>query len=240
MTTVAQWYDLLNPWDTCDDFYLDLVMRAERVVDVGCGTGALLHRARERGHRGYLTGIDPDPGMLAVARRRNDIEWRQSAAKDLPHLDADLITMTGHAFQTLVGDDDLTTSLRAIHTALGADGRFAFETRNPAVEPWQHWDGEVTVTDSVGDELTVVREVKTVEAGVVTFDETYTSSRWTRQETVHSTLRFLTPEELGSHLSGAGLAVDQQFGDWHRGPITPTSPEIITIARHIPVTSSAQ
>ncbi len=40
----AAWYDVLNPWGPSDDFYLDLAMSAQRVLDVGRGTGTLLHR----------------------------------------------------------------------------------------------------------------------------------------------------------------------------------------------------
>jgi len=70
----AAWYDVLNPWGPSDDFYLDLVMSAACVLDVGCGTGRLLHRAREAGHTGRLCGLDPDPAMLEQARARTDIE----------------------------------------------------------------------------------------------------------------------------------------------------------------------
>jgi len=46
----AALYDVLNAWGPGDDFYLALVMEAESVLDVGCGTGAMLHRARQAGH----------------------------------------------------------------------------------------------------------------------------------------------------------------------------------------------
>ena len=74
---LAVLYDLFSPWDGRGDFtfYLPLVMSAEAVLDVGCGTGALLHRAREEGHQGRLCGIDPALGMLEQARKRSDIEW---------------------------------------------------------------------------------------------------------------------------------------------------------------------
>jgi SAM-dependent methyltransferase len=62
---VAALYDRLNPWEASDDFYLSYVLEAASVLDVGCGTGRLLHRAREAGHGGRLCGIDPDPASLA-------------------------------------------------------------------------------------------------------------------------------------------------------------------------------
>ena len=43
----------------------------------------------------------------------------------------DLAVMTGLAFQVLVDDDELRSSLTATGRALADGGRFAFETRNP-------------------------------------------------------------------------------------------------------------
>jgi len=39
--SLAELYDLLNPWGPSDEFYLGLTMSAASVLDVGCGTGAL-------------------------------------------------------------------------------------------------------------------------------------------------------------------------------------------------------
>ena len=82
----AALYDLLNPWDPArypsDAFYDALVMAADSVLDVGCGTGAMVRRARELGHRGRLTGLDPDLAALDRARRCASIEWIASVAAD--------------------------------------------------------------------------------------------------------------------------------------------------------------
>ena len=37
-------------------------------------------------------------------------------------------------------------------------------------------------------------------------------------------------DALSRFLSDAGFAIEQQFGDWERQPLTDDSPEIITIA----------
>ena len=42
--------------------------RPRRVLDVGCGTGALMRRAADRFPGAKLVGADPAPGMVAAAR----------------------------------------------------------------------------------------------------------------------------------------------------------------------------
>ena len=44
---------------------LPMILAAESVLDVGCGTGALLHWARESGHGGRLVGLDPAKSKIA-------------------------------------------------------------------------------------------------------------------------------------------------------------------------------
>lgn len=60
------------------------------VLDVACGTGALtLAAAAIAGPTGRVTGLDANPEMLAVARRKSaDIDWREGVAESLPFDDA--------------------------------------------------------------------------------------------------------------------------------------------------------
>ncbi len=231
---LAALYDLFSPWDRRSDFtfYLPLVMSAEAVLDVGCGTGALLHRAREEGHQGRLCGIDPARGMFEQARKRSDIEWTLGDLASVSwEREFDLIVMTGHAFQVFVEDDELRPALATIRSALTEDGRFGFETRNPLVRAWERWTAE-EVTDDTGAVVSMEYKVeKPVEGDIVRFSHTFTSSAWPQPQVSHSSLRFLDVDSLSSFLASAGLAVEQQFGDWDRTPLTGTSPEIITIAR---------
>lgn len=62
------------------------VGRGHRVLDVACGTGVLTRAAAERaGEGGSITGVDPNPGMLTVARRLSDgIRWVEGVAEGLP------------------------------------------------------------------------------------------------------------------------------------------------------------
>jgi SAM-dependent methyltransferase len=72
---LAVLYDQLSPWGPGDDFYLGLVMSARAVLDVGCGTGTVLRRARAAGHGGRLVGLDPAAAMLGQARACTDVDW---------------------------------------------------------------------------------------------------------------------------------------------------------------------
>lgn len=62
------------------------VQRGQTVLDVACGTGVLARGARQRvGASGRVIGVDPDQGMLGVARELDaSIDWRQGVAEALP------------------------------------------------------------------------------------------------------------------------------------------------------------
>ncbi len=232
---LAELYDAFcSPGRADFGFYLPLVMSAQRVLDVGCGTGELLRLAREAGHTGLLCGLDPAAAMLRVARRRTDVEWvlgdLTSVAWDRAF---DLIVMTGHAFQVLTVDDQLRASLAAIRSALADDGCFVFETRNPLVREWERWaPGSAVEIVHDGTVVSMDHSETPVATGdLVSFDMTYTSSTWDRKLISRSTLRFLGADSLAPFLSEAGLQIEEQFGDWDRRPLTDASPEIITVAR---------
>ena len=70
------------------------IRKGWNVLDVGCGTGVLARAVLERvGPSGTVTGLDPNPGMLAVAREQApEVDWQEGAAESLPfpdqHFDA--------------------------------------------------------------------------------------------------------------------------------------------------------
>jgi SAM-dependent methyltransferase len=77
----AQWTDVV----------LDVaeVRSGHRVLDVGCGTGVLARAAHAWvGAHGHVAGVDPNAGMLTIARQTGpDIEWQTGLAERLPFPD---------------------------------------------------------------------------------------------------------------------------------------------------------
>ncbi|MBF9068785.1 class I SAM-dependent methyltransferase [Streptacidiphilus fuscans] len=235
----AALYDLLNPWEpevrpSGDAFYTDLVMAADSVLDVGCGTGLMLRHARAHGHGGRLVGLDPDVASLARARRRDDVEWVEGRAAEARWQgEFALATMVSHAFQCLVTDEELRSSLTAIRAALRDDGVFAFETRHPQARAWESWTSESpsTLVDGTGRTLLVSNAVESVTDGVVTVTETTSAPDGTVLRVGRDSLRFLEVDALDAFLAEAGFTVTARYGDWSGGPLDERSREIVMVAR---------
>jgi SAM-dependent methyltransferase len=230
---VAALYDRLNPWGPSDDFYLSYVLAAPSVLDVGCGTGRLLHRAREAGHAGRLCGIDPDLASLRRARRRADVEWVEGRAADMTwDQEFDLAVMASNVFQVFVTDEELAGSLAATRAALVPGGRLVFGTRNPRVRAWEGWNpaNPFDVVDHQGRELRILYQVESVAGDVVTFTETTATRDGRALRVDRASLRFLGVEGVEAALRDAGFEVGAWYGDWSRGPLTGDSDNIVVVA----------
>ncbi|PWI17846.1 SAM-dependent methyltransferase [Streptomyces sp. Act143] len=235
--TLAALYDSLHPWGPGDDFYAGLVMSASSVLDVGCGTGRLLARARAAGHRGRLVGVDPAAAMLVQARRREPrVEWVLGDLRTpLRYGEFDLVVMAGHTFPLLAGDEEVRGALGVVRDALArGGGRFVFDTLNPAARVWENWTREHIRegADAEGSVAWMWQEVAgPVTGDRITVTETYEGVRWDRPQTSTTAFRLLGPHGIEKLLGEAGLKVVEQYGDWGRGPLTPACPEIVTVAR---------
>ncbi len=64
---------------------------ARRILEIGCGTGNVALRVGEVHSAAQVTGIDPDPRALAIARRkaraRTGLTFDQGYAQELPYPD---------------------------------------------------------------------------------------------------------------------------------------------------------
>jgi len=97
----------------------------QRVLDVACGTGVLACAAAERvGRSGAVTGLDANPQMLAVARRKpTPVQWVDGRAESLPFADAGFDAVVSQF--GLMFFDDRVAALREMVRVLRPGGRLA-------------------------------------------------------------------------------------------------------------------
>jgi SAM-dependent methyltransferase len=99
----------------------------ERVLDVACGTGVVARLAASRvGPAGQVTGLDLNPGMLAVARavasaRSLRVDWREGDAGALPFPSGGFHVV--FCQQGLQFFPDRLRALRETHRVLDPEGR---------------------------------------------------------------------------------------------------------------------
>jgi SAM-dependent methyltransferase len=237
---LAAAYDALNPYepDAQPRFYRALAagLHATTIVDLGCGTGLITCELAEHGFR--MIGVEPAPAMLERARRRRcagDVHWIDGGADAIGTPNADLAIMTGHVAQFFLTDDAWHAALVALHDALRPGGHLAFESRNPDAREWEQWTPERrrTVHDPVAGAITTWSEVHEVRDDVVTYTICYEFAVTGEHLVAPSALRFRSKTELTESLSGAGFAVAHVYGDWDRHPASPTTRELIVVARRV-------
>lgn len=118
---LAEAYDLLDADRSDLEAYSAIVdeLGATRVLDIGCGTGALACMLACRGID--VIGLDPARAALDVSRKRpggDRVAWVHGELAALPALQVDLATMTGNVAQVFLTDGEWSTTLKGCHRAL--------------------------------------------------------------------------------------------------------------------------
>jgi ubiquinone/menaquinone biosynthesis C-methylase UbiE len=115
---------------------------AERVLDVGCGTGALLAELLKKRSNLELHGIDPSGAMLEVARQKcgSGVVFQQGNAEALPYPDHtfDLLVSVS-AFHFFVDHGKAVSEIRRV---LRPSGRYvitAWCADYPAMRLYARW-----------------------------------------------------------------------------------------------------
>lgn len=158
----ASTYDSLRPagsawWRVFDVLVEEADLRGRRVLDVGCGTGALLAALIEQAHV-KAWGVDASEEMLRVARNAAPAAGlRRGRAESLPFRGGwfDRVTMS-----LVVHLLDRPAAFTEARRVLGEDGRLAIVTFAPEhfdvfwLNPWFPSIGAVDrVRFPTGDEL---------------------------------------------------------------------------------------
>jgi len=238
--SLVAFYDAENDGGADHAFCAALARGAHSVLDLGCGTGALLAGLSNP----VRVGVDPAGAMLDVACTRpgaEGAEWIEADARTLRlGRRFDLVMLTGHAFQVFLTDDDQRAALATIAAHLAPGGRFVFDARNPASREWEEWQphnsrrwvdhpahGRVEAWNSaMCDEAT----------GIVTYGTWYRLADG-RTLSAQSRIRFTPRAALEQLIAEAGLSVECWLGDWNGAAAGPHTPEFIPLGQLSPASA---
>lgn len=145
----------------------DLIKRVElkegeKVLDVATGTGIVARKAAAVvGEKGAVTGLDINPGMLAVAKEADapdapTIEWVEGDAQKLPFKDGTFdVVFCQQALQFI---PDRAKAIKEMHRVLKPGGRIAVSIwRAPGENPYGEQFAKVVsaeVSPEAGKETT--------------------------------------------------------------------------------------
>lgn len=227
------------------EFYIKLAkdLAVKTIVDLGCGTGLLTIELAKQGFK--MIGIEPSKPMLEVAQKNSeglDIKWIEGGATSLQEFNADLVIMTGHVAQFHLENEQWLNALKSIYKSLKPGGYLAFESRNPAVQPWNNPNQEKntdwyapnfhkTFKDPKEGEIEYRAKLIEVDGRKVTSEGYYLFTKTGEELTSKNTLIFRTREEIEQSLKDAGFSIESVYGNWDWSEANPDSPEFIFITK---------
>jgi ubiquinone/menaquinone biosynthesis C-methylase UbiE len=171
----TRFYDPLSRLTTREhrfkDRLLDIaaIQPEERVLDLGCGTGTLTIRAKERRPAAAIAGLDADPRMLERARRKAqaagaELDFVVGSATELPYPDRSFDVVLSSLLLHHLDRDAKGAASREIARVLASGGRLAVADWGPPSDPLmralfvtiQLVDGFGPTADNVGGRVPAI------------------------------------------------------------------------------------
>lgn len=244
----AEYYDLVHANQQEDiGLWLSFAGRTDRpVLEVGCGTGRISLGLARGGHD--VTGIDPSPAMLGIARKRSDddalgVEFMEGAVTsvELPDNHFGFVLVPADVFLYCADGEEQLAWLRRLAAALHFSGQLALDLPGPALwldpstngQPVMVYSapleegGQLDVWQVHEDDLALQQRILRVS-----YERTSPEGELRRIQSVH-TLRYLYRFEVEYLLHIAGLALLGVYGDYDLGPLSNESERMIVTARGI-------
>ena len=208
-------------------------LAGRRVLDLGCGTGRFAVALREH-HGCDVVGVDPSPGMLAVARDRDaGVRWLEGRAEAIP-LDDGAVE---RAFlQTVVHlVEDRQAACTELRRVVGPAGSVAILTVDPAGAE-RFWMADLLPSYAAIDAArfpapdTLEAELSAGGFGWVAWEPAPMRLRYTRDEAAH-----LLRERFASslaHISDAEIEAGARRAERDLPPvIEPLLEMVLVVAR---------
>jgi len=232
---LVELYDTLNPLGADSDYFIAACEPApQTILDLGCGTGLLTKVLAQRGHQ--VTGVDPAPAMLEIARHPPlaNARWLCADARELDlGIQFDRVIASGHVFQVFLSAADRLAFLRTAARHLKPEGRLIFDSRNPEAAAWLSWTparSRRRIDHAVRGPIDIWHEVKSVDGERLTFTSSYHFGDSGQTYANAGELAFPSCQLIREQLDAAGLHVIKIDGDWSGAPFTTAAPEIIVTA----------
>ncbi|OBF91341.1 SAM-dependent methyltransferase [Mycobacterium sp. 852014-52450_SCH5900713] len=122
-------YDLISRLLGIKRVHQTLIAQAEladchRILEIGCGTGNLILRAKRDYAHLEAVGCDPDPRALDRARRKgNDVRFEHGYAERLPYADGEFDRVLSSMMLHHIDDRAKTAAAQEIFRVLRPGGR---------------------------------------------------------------------------------------------------------------------
>ena len=231
---VAKYYDLhSNPYDDVSFYIQQLRHDAERVLELGCGTGRILVPLVER--CGFIQGVDISEAMLAICRDKLDaagLSTKKAAvqAGDICDFSLretfDLIIAPFRVFQCLTSEKQIAGFFECVRRHLAPGGRCilnVFRTLHGPDEMATLWSDEtehlLREIPCDGGKITLSEVRNKFRRQPLTIYPSQMIRRFEGENVVDEaffeiTLRCYYPDEFGQLIADHGLTVTNRWGGY--------------------------